>query len=297
MFVPALYFQLWPFKILTSPAPQAILICLGTLALSSIGWFLLNKGRARIAKIAGAGIILAVFCTFTTLNLQPPLKVSSRTPNNQIAFTTYNRLFTTNDIQLPADYIGQQGSDIISLQEVLDPNYAQDFAKLAELDHYVQSTGNDVALVSRWPITSSEFRQNVDRQVLRAEVDSPYGTIVVYAVHISPPFTLTMYRDGLQELKNLQGWIAAETLPVVVGGDYNTAIYAPEMRSYTSAIAGKVIPTTEQRWPECSWFGFGGISCLRIDHAFIPATANFYGSTVSPDLGSDHRAVTVKFSL
>jgi endonuclease/exonuclease/phosphatase (EEP) superfamily protein YafD len=188
-------------------------------------------------------------------------------------------------------------SDIVSLQEVSTPDYTKDFAEKIGHQHYIQAPDNDTGLVSRWPIARSAMLQNGSKQVIRAEIETGNGLVAVYAVHITPPFTNSMYQEGIAELKQLSEWVTQDELPVIIGGDLNTAIYSPEMRTFTSNLSSTIKPTTEQRWPQCSWYGHGKLLCLRIDHIFIPQSSNFYGSTISPDLGSDHRAITVRLSL
>ena len=302
-FTLALFIQNWPFKILTSPAPQVLIISTVSLLVSGLFWFL-GVGRSGFSKnlfVAGVGVVVlvfAVFCIIYTHLIQPPAVVSSISDaSNPITVTTYNRLYENTDKLIPANYIGSTASDIVVLQEIHDQNYALEFSKLLGFEYVVQSPNNDVAIISRWPIVNSSVLQNVDKQVVRAEVETPRGVIAVFGIHITPPFSSSMYFDGLQELRNLSDWVASETLPVVVMGDYNTAIYAPEMRAHVSAIARVVKPTTEQAWPDCSRYGTFIFACLRIDYVFIPVSSEFYGSTISPDLGSDHRAVTVQFGL
>lgn len=299
----ALFVPAYLFKLLTSPVPQIITIGWVLLATSASIWALLahRQGSLRKSRFVLAtiliGLVLAIFVAVFSLTVQPPTQVETADSSNQITFTTYNRLYEVSDLQTPASHVKNQQSDIISLQEVNSPTYTADFAKLVGLTHFIQAPDNDTGLISRWPIRSSEILQNGSKQVIRAEIETPYGLVAAYTVHITPPFSMQEYRQGLDELKQLSAWINNDKLPVLVAGDYNTAIYSPEMRSYTRETAQKVKPTTEQSWPACSWDGYGNLLCLRIDHVFIPSTASFYGSTISPSLGSDHRAITVRFSL
>lgn len=298
LFVPTFF-----FKLLSSPVPQIITIGWVLLAASASIWALLThrQGTLKKSRLIRAtiliGLVLSTFTTIFSLTIQPPAKTTNADISKQISFTTYNRLYEVNDLQTPASHIKDQQSDIVSLQEVHSSTYTADFAKLIGLTHFIQAPDNDTGIISRWPIRSSEILQNGSKQVIRAEIDTPHGIVAVYTVHITPPFSMQEYRQGLDELKQLSTWINNDKLPVIVAGDYNTAIYSPEMRSYTHETAQKVKPTTEQALPACSWEGYGKLLCLRIDHVFIPSTASFHGSTISPNLGSDHRAVTVRFSL
>jgi len=304
IYTSALFVQIRLFKILVSPTPQVLIISITVLIIIAVLWTLFAKKRGLIKSARFVPItiltstLIATFCFVFTLTIQPPSEVMTFTKiNSPIKVTTYNRLYENPDIDTPASYMKSIGSDIISLQEANTPDYTKTFAEKTGLQHYIQAPDNDTGLVSRWPIAKSNILQNGGKQVIRAEIATDQGLVAVYAVHITPPFTETMYQEGLMELKQLGEWIAKDKLPVIVGGDFNTAIYSPEMRTFTKNVSNKVIPTTEQRWPECNWYGHGKLQCLRIDFVFIPTNSPFLGGEISPDMGSDHRAVTAQFSL
>lgn len=246
--------------------------------------------------VIALNLIILLFCVAFTLAIQQPIQ-SSNTDKSDIIVTTYNRRFDITDIKKPSSYIQSVSSDIVGLQEVSDPDYTKSFAGLIAHKYYIQAPDNDTGLTSRWPIIMSGILQNGSKQVIRAEIESDQGAIVIYSVHITPPFSDSMYKEGLAELKQLQEWISNEKLPVVVMGDFNTTIYAPGLRSFTNDLSSKIKQTTEQRWPQCSWYGHGRLLCLRIDFVYIPTKSEFTDSDISPDLGSDHRAITVRFRL
>ncbi len=301
IYASALFVQLRLFKILISPTPQVLIISSLVLILISLIWALIAKKQGLIKKsrlvpvVIIASLFVSLFCFIFTLTIQSTAQISES--DEVIKITSYNRLYETEDNDTPAAYMKTIDSDIISLQEASTPDYTKTFAEKVGHQYYIQAPDNDTGLVSRWPITETEVLQNGSKQVIRAEIATDQGNIAVYAVHITPPFTESMYREGLVELKQLSEWIAEDELPVIVGGDLNTTIYSPEMRTFTSSLASKIKPTTEQRWPQCSWYGHGRLQCLRIDFVFIPTSSLFADSEISPDLGSDHRAITVQFSL
>lgn len=288
---------------MTTPLPQVIVLFSVALLLFGGVWSLLawRSGLLRKSRVLSSvgvfGVLLALFCNIFTFTMQPTLQVSSNNLKEKITFTTYNRLYETKDMDKPTDYMRLEGSDIISLQEVSDPDYAAEFAKKLGFSYSHQSSDNDTALISRWPIKNSVSLQNGLKNVVRAEIESPYGELAAYAVHVVPPFDSDMYKEEQKQLKVLSDWIAKDRLPTVIGGDYNTAMYSPEMREHTEDIAHKVKSTTQKSWPTCNKSGSVTFKCYRIDHVYIPSSSDFHGSEISPDLGSDHRAVTVTFSL
>lgn len=302
VFTAALYIQNRYLNLLISPTPQVLIISTSVFLITSLAWYVLTKRRTKKLRsntmlyVVALNLIVLLFCFAFTLAIQPPIQ-SSNTDESDIIVTTYNRRFDITDIKKPSSYIQSVGSDIVGLQEVSDPDYTKSFAGLIAHQYYIQSPDNDTGLTSRWPIIKSNILQNGSKQVIRAEIDTDQGVIVVYSVHITPPFSDNMYKEGLTELKQLQEWVSDEKIPVVVMGDFNTTIYAPGLRSFSSDLSSKIKQTTEQRWPQCSWYGHGRLQCLRIDFVYIPTNSIFTNSEISPDLGSDHRAITVRFRL
>lgn len=302
VYTTALFIQIRLFKILVSPTPQVIIISTTIFIVVAILWVLLASQKKPIKSawftltVITINSLFVLFCLIFTLTIQAPAQLMANT-KPLIKMTNFNRQFDSSNNGAPTEYMKTIESDIVSIQEASTPNYTKNFAEKIGHQYYIQAPDNDTGLTSRWPIVNSKILQNGSKQVIRADLATDQGDLVVYAVHITPPFTNSMYNEGLKELNQLNKWVAQETMPVAIGGDFNTTIYSPEMRIYTNNLTDRVKPTTEQRWPKCSWYGHGKLLCLRIDHIFIPQSSNFYGSTISPDLGSDHRAITVRFSL
>ncbi|MEC3918904.1 endonuclease/exonuclease/phosphatase family protein [Nocardia sp. CDC160] len=195
--------------------------------------------------------------------------------DNPSPVSTARALVATN-----ADLIAVQefaGADRPPIQRILDAAYP-----------YHEERGT-VALWSRYP-TSDTTTADVGigwQRGLRTHVDTPYGDLVVYVVHlpsIRPADTATR-NEGL---KVLSRQLSTERAPhVLVAGDFNTATtdrhWASFAPGYTDA---QLIPGSGPgfTWPST-------FPLARLDHLLVrglhPVTAS-----VQRVPGPDHRAPT-----
>ena len=137
--------------------------------------------------------------------------------------------------------------------------------------------------------------------VLRSVVRLPDNRLVAaYSVHIAPPFDPAGYSRGVSSTQDLAAIIAQETLPVIVGGDFNATVYSPKIHSFAESVAtNDVFISDASVWPPSSWFspGVPGLQ-MRIDHIFVGARVVHAGETVvGPDTGSDHRVLSTSLML
>ena len=116
-----------------------------------------------------------------------------------------------------------------------------------------------------------------------------------YSLHLTGPFRAQFYEEKLIDNNSVIKILTNESLPYAIGGDFNTTVYSPGLRHFTTGVGSSVKPTVSGAFPECSRFKGLRILCLRIDHIYIPQSASMIKTTISPDLGSDHRALTVQF--
>ena len=109
-----------------------------------------------------------------------------------------------------------------------------------DLDVFPEGIGN--AVLSRWPIVGSEVRDlpapdGLDelRCALRADVDAPAGRIPVFSTHLNWHLVQSDVRQD--QVRALAGFGAEgredRTFPAVVGGDFNAAPEADEIRMMT----------------------------------------------------------------
>ena len=155
-------------------------------------------------------------------------------------------------------------------------------------------------ILSRFPARLLEKPSNWpdDFRAHRLEVDAPTGRVVVYLAHFKRPHLgpgrIASIRRQLQaqrrEREALLRSARAETVPVVVAGDFNTADRSRPYRRITGRFrdamrAGWGGPT----YVKAVWRPF----LLRIDHIFVPRNWCSGRAKRFSLHGSDHRGLAV----
>lgn len=109
-----------------------------------------------------------------------------------------------------------------------------------DLGVFPEGIGN--AVVSRWPVTGSEVRElpapdGLDelRCAVRADVDAPCGPLAVFSTHCNWHLDQSDVRQ--EQVRVLAEFVAEgredRVFPAVVGGDFNAAPEADEIRMLT----------------------------------------------------------------
>ncbi|QGG97151.1 hypothetical protein GH723_15425 [Actinomarinicola tropica] len=149
----------------------------------------------------------------------------------------------------------QLDPDLVALQEVWGQGDEEQAARLAAAlggyHHVAASTvehegvrfGN--AVLSRWPITSHEWRPlpappdvEESRTVLRADVDGPRGPIQVFCTHLNWRWDQSAVRqEQVREIARFVADSPRRTFPPILCGDLNAAPEADEIRMLTGKAA------------------------------------------------------------
>ncbi len=91
-----------------------------------------------------------------------------------------------------------------------------------------------LAIFARYPIASSQVRRFsptvsrfINRQALGAEIQTPYGNLWVFSVHLS---LLQMHNESQVDV--LHDWVAdvAGDQSAIIGGDFNAPEHAPQIQ-------------------------------------------------------------------
>lgn len=299
------YVEVWQLELLVSFTPLLVTVLIASISISSLLIALLKnfKQNLPLLILASATWLAALFILFHAFTAQVPVKVAASS-GETITFATFNKLYSNYDIERSTSYLRQQAVDIIAMQEVR-PAQVSGIAEQLGLEHthtsrtFATSGGTSVALFSRYPFVSVEtIELATEHPVVRAEIKTPHsGNVVVYSVHIPVPSSPFLYNKRNIVLDSLAETIQKETLPVIIGGDFNTTAFSPAMRSFSREVELSIQPVATERIPACSWFGYGAPMCVRIDHIFAPKNAQITNLTISPGIGSDHRAVIAEIAL
>lgn len=162
-----------------------------------------------------------------------------------------------------------------------------------------QDRGNfGIGLYSRHPIETSEvFTLNTSVESIAATICAPDGRYQIVATHPVPPIGDTGYRLRNEHLRQLATMLHEEAvhapdLPRVLAGDLNLTPWSPHFAGFERLSglqrAGKGLDFTPT-WYRYPLFPFG----LVLDHMLISPNLACVSHTIGPDIGSDHRSVTV----
>jgi len=191
--------------------------------------------------------------------------------------------------------------DILFLQEYSGPWHAAiDDAVGADYPHKAVIRRDDsfgAAIYSRRP-----FKGRIERWVdlgsgsepqMRVVVEIDGRNVALYNIHFRPPRPRDYRIETRKQFADLLEHIAAETLPVIVVGDFNFTERSPQ------AAALRALGVSEAHdlggWGRgTTWPVLGAarwLPGLRIDHIYLTGGFTCTGCRTGQGLGSDHRPV------
>ncbi len=219
--------------------------------------------------------------------------------NQNIRVMSFNMWAGNKDLTAIDNLLHEIQPDVLLLQEVT-AGMATGIQRIAPTlypdgqYHWAYEPDIGQAILSRYPLSpiSHSFEKG---RVQKAIMHTDSGPVAVWNVHPSQPLP---YYWQYNQLRNLTGEIEAETLPLIVAGDFNTTD-----QSETYHMVNQYLKNAH--WDAGWGFGFsfpaptrrfGGKvsfpSMVRIDHIFY--SDHFYAHharTLADSGGSDHRPV------
>lgn len=290
---------------------------LGTLAtilgfFGSTSWFfdLLSNFRFQLAVgliligllyLIGFGRAVAfVFVVMGIVNafLVAPLYMDDPAPaanDNSLRIVSFNVGAGRADTAELSTWVEESGADLVFLLES-----TEEWVGAVPADDIGYSISNEIpedrlygiSVLGRDSANVEQLRLGVTRDpVMRVETDVDGQAVVVYAVHPRPPDSQAKSeaRDSLfEELAQL---IGAESLPVIVIGDFNASPWSYAFRDFTtetelvnSQMGYGLAATWPTNWP---------ITMVPLDHMLHSDSLTTVGRDVGPNLGSDHLPLTV----
>lgn len=151
----------------------------------------------------------------------------------------------------------------------------------------------DLLLLSRHPLAEvervslSDLRKN---RFAMASVELGGRKVNVAAAHLSKPY---YDRYHFFELYTLAGLIGAVEGPLILAGDFNAGMLAPDMRGFASRMRLSTAPEEPSTWPvRAGRFG------IAIDHVFARAPLELIATRRIPGaFGSNHYGLISDFSI
>ena len=295
-------------------APLLLLFPLALLARSKWGLLLL-------LPLAAAGLI-----TYGRYFLPPePIDAAGAPSVRVIAFNVSNKPRPLDPIEA---WLREQPADLVLLQEL--PAQWEGLLRLRDLYPYIAShqMPNASAVLSRYPIIATEGFNVGERgfpYAPRAVIDVGGQAIVVYNASLPAPFRsqgrlslhgirsrrvnaawdlLTGYDENQrdQELQNLLARADAETLPTILGGDFNVS---DQSREY-ALLAERYHDSFRERgigfgwsYPAVQAFGVPPIipAAVRIDYIWHSDGLQTVSAEQGPFVSSDHLPLIAEVAL
>jgi vancomycin resistance protein VanJ len=247
---------------------------------------------------------------------KPQPKTDASTPSLRIM--TYNIENGKGGLSVLLE-IAQSRPDILLMQE-----FGSDFEKpfLNAFPGWNIKTDGGLAIAARFPLSQFERKElpelSDDRwkrpAYVRAEVNIGDATVAIYNCHLSTPrsafealrhraplaldLIASNTRDRLAQGAAIASVIARETLPTVLGGDFN----APE----NSLVLRPIQQSNFRNTFSEAGTGYGytkghdlrlGLSFVRIDHLYASKHWAVHNSFAGDKAGSDHRPMIAELTL
>lgn len=228
-----------------------------------------------------------------------PQPSEARDTGQELKVITFNLYTGNRQIDSVVDWLLEQEPDVIMFQEV---SYAN--AVRTPLDRLMTALPHVLyfeksLLFSRFPIveqdTASLSKGEKGRELIHAVLELESGNIAVYGVRLSTP---NLSAGGYNEDKRndqiayLFDVLDDETLPFIIGGDFNLSEYSTVYHDLSREIQDAF--RTAGTGPGFTW-GPSQLPFLvmRLDYVFADSAFEITDARVGPDLHSDHRPVVV----
>ncbi len=279
----------------------AALLSVGTLALRRPG-------------LAATNVLVLVFGAFHLLGFSIGRQETGARADLRVM--TYNIHHGAMGVETIAADIRQQRPDLVLLQEAnAFRSWTNPMPLLATLlpDYRVYTIGDEVALMSRLPVTqvqSRRLRRNgARRKGLDATVTVGKRKLRILNVHLmtsatgnalarskaqAPTYLRHTAAVRSEQFEEIRRWVERQRDPFIVAGDFNT----PPRGVLYRRVRGWGLTDSFS----AAGFGFGAtyrsdVPVLRIDHILTGPGVRAVRTWVPPTRSSDHRPVVADLTL
>jgi endonuclease/exonuclease/phosphatase (EEP) superfamily protein YafD len=145
---------------------------------------------------------------------------------------------------------------------------------------------------ARWPMGEPRPVPAVpSSDAMRVEVDRPGSPFVVYAIHLANPLHDVSFDEHAAIVERLLRAAQAESLPVVIAGDFNMTDRSSSYRLLDGALRDAMrTDLAGNTYEQSLWV----LLQLRIDHVFVSRDLCAAGAFAFAVPGSDHEGLDVQ---
>jgi endonuclease/exonuclease/phosphatase (EEP) superfamily protein YafD len=209
---------------------------------------------------------------------------------------TFNVMTGNENRVATIEHVLKADADIVCLLEV-DESWRLSLEPLhVKYPHRVEemNDGNfGIACYTRLPLKSSEVRRFSAHSLptVLLSLDHLGVPLTFIGTHSIPPvggFNAQVWREQLTQLGEIAASIAGE---VIVAGDFNATPWCEGMRLLCER-SGLQFRCVDPVWPP-TW-GLKLPMMIPIDHVLVKGGLSVQKRVIGPEMGSDHRSVTVE---
>lgn len=249
----------------------------------------------KTAALALGSLLVAVWL----LGPARPFALSGQSALNAatgsgLKIITFNLLFRNDQIRRIADYVTRQDPDILMLQEISPTNRGV-------LDLLPQYPYRQSCSLSEAMATMVLSKREPSAQGCLAKGEVAWMELVLNgeplraaSVHLHWPWPFGQWKQVDKIREEIAAWEPGQ--PVIMGGDFNAVPWSRAVRDMEAITGSKVVPGFR-----ITIYGYKTPLklplFLPIDQVLMPADATLRNATTGPELGSDHRPVSVTLDL
>lgn len=238
--------------------------------------------------------------TYTTATLAPYFPRSHAVAAGAQSFrlVTFNVWHRNDRWREFADFLRASDADVAVLQELDAALLDQIASRVPEYPYraVTRAAGPALAVLSRWPLNAEHIHLSDDAaRMSRLSIDWHGTVVVLYGAHLSWPLTPSKAARRAAQLSTLAAHARAETVPVLVAGDFNLTPWSPYFAQFAER-SGLVDCALGLGW-KATWPAQAAPPRIRIDHCFASRHWRVLRLEVGPKLGSDHLPVVADLEL
>lgn len=221
-------------------------------------------------------------------------KTNGASSPRDITVMTFNMLYLNDKVEEINNYINNQDPDIIFLQEVSPKNEAL-LERLKNYPHqqrcHLNRMMSIMVLSKARPIAQDCLAES---RLAWMELKLNGQTFRAISTHLHWPWPLRQW----EQIDSLRNDIALwdQDTAIVLGGDFNAVPWSHAVRTIEDIIHSKIVPGFRMTLYKFVTLIEAPLF-VPIDQILLPANAAVKTAHVGPDLGSDHRPVTVTMTL
>lgn len=249
--------------------------------------------RIRIAALLTALVVCAELVSPTVIDWQRNAGPASGPVLKVISF---NWLMGDRDRSDIYAWVKEQNPDILAVQEFI-PDERGVGMTLFGMFPYHAKPASDIVILSKFPVIKQSGKTIGQNSMARVEINVADRRLVVWGIH---PATLKEMQELNARniyLSNVADYVAQETEPVLMLGDFNASRWDPRFRAIVSN--GELHEEPNLLAPPTRMAVRMGIPFVGapIDHILTNGRNVLSNCHTGPNLGSDHKPLICNLQL